>query len=134
MPSFRPDSGDAPGLQLDELEQLTERYTEALAALGQGEVESARDKIQAAGDVLLALAAIDRPDPLPGAPNPDEALTPRLRAKAQAALDLHTRLLDDLRRERDNVAREQKSLCQGKRHLESLHRTSRSGSILDSEA
>jgi len=134
MPSFRHDSDEALGQKLEELERLSESYTAALGALGRGEVEAARDQIQAADEIILSLTATDRPDSLPGAPSEDPTLTPRLQAKTKSVLDLHTRLLDELRSERDQVAREQKGLHQRKRHLESLQSGSRSGSILDSQA
>lgn len=135
MPSFPPEQPDLIERKLESLDQLSVTYTEAIHAMSQGDVDAATGIVEDAGKILGELQGFEEQPTTPPPPDPatDEARE-RLKAKAHAVLDLHTRLLDALHEEQGQVARQQKSLDRGRRHLDSLQSESHAGSILDSQA
>ena len=129
MPSFRPESVEAIEQRLESLDRLSVTYTEAIQVMSHGDVETASRMVESAGLILGELEGWDEE-----ADSTRDQARQRLRTKARAVLGLHSRLLDTLHEERDQVARRQKGLSLGRRHLDSPQPESHAGSILDSEA
>lgn len=134
MPSFRHETTALIEHKLESLDRLSVTYTDAIQAMSQGDVEAASNIVEDAGRIIDQLQGWEEQGPAAGGQEPgsDEALT-RLRTKARAVLDLHTRLLDALHSEQAQVGRQQKELSLGRRHLDSLQPEDPAGSILDSQ-
>ncbi len=130
MPSFPRESSGLLDRKSEGLDQLSASYTEAFQAVSQGDVEAAARRVEEAGEVLAGFEGWEMD---PDSQEPGSPARQRLRAKAAAVLDLHSRLLDALCEEQAQTARAQKGLSQGKRHLESLQPAPSAGSILDSQ-